>query len=1156
VFERPTLVRGRIGDHPIDFTTFMAFGQVLRNRHAIFANKQQTVAIFVDLHFVARADPSPEFGFGLFVFVEITGAERLAEFIDVHGQSFDDRIRDGCIRMHRRSTFLGKTLYELHDLLEAFLRRFSHGYAPTVMWRLTEPLVYKGNSLLYNPSFRRVWQQVMTNLSRQHALIQQLSVEVGAATAELLVAGLRTDTPDADAKVLLLLDELQGLSAKVASAAMAALPELDRRAGLSHVALWLDLGITLAESSGASALKYFKDSPLVLGLIEQADTRTEVLTIGLEVAEQDANVALEYIRHAPQILSDISPTQLRAWLDIGIELTQVNAVIGLEFIRHISKLVSVLPFDSVRRWATVGMKLVIPNSLGKPDYVATMEFLRTSPMILGNIEDRAVRAQVVSLCLLLAERSPESSITWLAESPDVLRALPSMEWRIKVVQYGALLAEKNAEVTLLYLRRAPELVRLIGNVPDAAARFERWFTTGMEVVAYSPDGARAYFGVESRKALASVEQALSGVPFRQVARRVKLFVQGLCGTDVAVTALPDSVTSSARAKVSADGRSMALPALVRRYPTAAENERLYLVMAAHEAGHVEFGTYRLTLDVLADLVDTVRHRYGRSKDARPETLAALFQLYPHASLMRDLWVVLEDARVEHLLQSEYPGLRRDLARFAAESITPRDPAQGVTPKELVVDCLLRLSTGDAPDSVVPKAVTEEVSILWDMCQAVLKSTATAEETVRVVDRVYVRLEELLPARGEMIIPEQPKEAQKLEVGQAQPEQTGEAYRVVTDVIYRGSMNPEFITWSQERLEQKQEAPAEPDRTMPRNARRGEQESGNSEIASGGRSLPSVVEECLTLEVEAQPIAETGAHEGRAILYPEWDHRIDDYRMNWCCVVERPAGTGSDEFVSATLAAQQSTVRSLRRFFEGLRPPAFRRVMGQPDGEEVDLDAVVRRAGELRAGMEGGDRLYIRREKRERNVAVAFLVDISGSTSRELGDGRRVIDIEKESLVLLCEALDAVGDQYGLYAYSGQGRAKVDFLTIKDFDERLGAATAHRLGGLASHHQNRDGAAIRHTTAKLLARDVKHRILVLLSDGRPLDDLYKDEYALEDTKVALREARQRSVETFCVTIDREAESYVRRMYADAQYCVIDSIEALPMKLPRIYRQLTA
>lgn len=997
-------------------------------------------------------------------------------------------------------------------------------------------------------------------MSSRQILLQRLVSELSPAVAQTLVTDLlqATGKPDTEARVLTLLDELQELSPKAAGSAMTALPELARRAGLSHIILWLDLGVALAQFSGASALKYFKDSPFVLGLIEPANARTDVLTIGLEIAEQDANVALEYIRHAPQILSDVPVSQLRRWLDIGIELTEVNVVVGLEFIRQISKLAAVLPWDSVRIWATVGMRLIVPNSLGKPDYVATMEFLRTSPSILGNIEDLPVREKTVSLCLLLVEHSPESGIIWLAESPNLLRALPSMEWRLRLLQYGALLAEKHAAVTLDYLRRASELVGLIGNGPEALTRFENWFKAGMEVAAYSPDGARAYFSVESRKALASVEQALSGVPFRRVARRVKLFVQGLCGTDVTVTALPDSVTSPARATVSGDGKTISLPALLRRYPTAEENERLYLVMAAHEAGHLQFGTYCLRLESLMDLIETVRYRYGRSNEAEPGTLAAFFQIYPNPALVRDLWAVLEDARIEFLLQTEYPGLRCDLARFAAESITPRDPAQGVTSQELIVDGLLRLSTGETEDSAVPKAVREEVSILWSMCRSMFKTTAaTAEETVRVVDLVYVRLEELLMARGEMIHVEQREEPKDAETGQTKSEQQGDQYRAVTDLPHRGSMNPEFITWSQEQFDRQHESPAQSDGRTEGNVRSGEQDPGSRNIMlSEGRSLPSIVEECLAVEMETQPIREISAHDGRATLYGEWDYRIEDYRTNWCRVVEQPADLGSDDFVTETLASHRSTVKSLRRVFECLRPPAFRRVAGQPDGEEVDLDAVVRRTVEQWAGMEVDDRSYIRREKRERDVAAAFLIDISGSTSRDLGAGRRVIDIEKEGLVLLCEALDAVGDQYGVYAYSGQGRARIEFLTIKDFDDRLGAVTAHRLGGLAPRHQNRDGAAIRHATAKLLAREAKNRVLVLLSDGRPLDDQYKDDYSLEDTKVALREAKQRRIETFCVTIDREAENYLRLMYADARYCIIDRVEALPTKLSGIYRRLTA
>ena len=163
-------------------------------------------------------------------------------------------------------------------------------------------------------------------------------------------------------------------------------------------------------------------------------------------------------------------------------------------------------------------------------------------------------------------------------------------------------------------------------------------------------------------------------------------------------------------------------------------------------------------------------------------------------------------------------------------------------------------------------------------------------------------------------------------------------------------------------------------------------------------------------------------------------------------------------------------------------------------------------------------------------------------------------MEREGLVLLCEALEAVGDQYALYAFSGQGRASVDLFRVKDFDERLGPTTAQRLGGLGPRQQNRDGAAIRHVVARLKRREVRTRILVLLSDGRPLDGEYKDEYSLEDTKAALREARQQGVDPFCVTIDREADHYLRRMYGDEKYLVIDQVDALPFRLPRIYKQV--
>ena len=156
-----------------------------------------------------------------------------------------------------------------------------------------------------------------------------------------------------------------------------------------------------------------------------------------------------------------------------------------------------------------------------------------------------------------------------------------------------------------------------------------------------------------------------------------------------------------------------------------------------------------------------------------------------------------------------------------------------------------------------------------------------------------------------------------------------------------------------------------------------------------------------------------------------------------------------EIVATTLMTHQSAIRSLRRFFESLRPPGLRRVPGQADGDDLDVDAVRTWAAERAAE---GEQIVSTSGGKEKNgmSRPRFLVDVSGSTSRQLDSGRRVIDLEKEGLVLLCEALEAVGDQYALYAYSGQGRGQVDFLVIKDFDDRLSGKDSAAFGWTDSH----------------------------------------------------------------------------------------------------------
>src|SRR5262249_27920110 len=277
-------------------------------------------------------------------------------------------------------------------------------------------------------------------------LTNRLADVLGPSEAAALVQRLETSVVQ-PAQILELLDELQALSTKIPRAAIEALPELDRRAGSSRIILWLDLGMALAESSGATALRYFKESPLVLGVIGDPGQQRSVLAVGLELAEYDANVSWEYLKTSPQIVTAVPADELPRWLELGVELMQTDIVVGLEYIRQIPALAPVLPSERVREWLTFGLKLIAPNAFGKPDYFGTMEYLRTSPSILGDIE-ASLRGHVLSVGIPLASQAPAAGIAWLAESPTLLRALPSQPWRLKMLQYGALLAERDPDAAL------------------------------------------------------------------------------------------------------------------------------------------------------------------------------------------------------------------------------------------------------------------------------------------------------------------------------------------------------------------------------------------------------------------------------------------------------------------------------------------------------------------------------------------------------------------------------------------------------------------------------------------------------------------------------------------------------------------------------------
>src|SRR2546426_4407844 len=951
------------------------------------------------------------------------------------------------------------------------------------------------------------------------------------------------------AAALELLTELREASRKVASAAVEALPEVVTLLPGEAVATWIDLAISLNEQSGAASIKFCKEGPVMRRAMETA-VAGPALAMALELAEQDANVAVEGFRQASGVAAVAGVETLPLWAQIGADLAKVDYVLGIEYLRRGPEILKVLAQEDLKAWASVSLKLVTPNSLGKSDYLAALAFFRTSPALLGDLATPAVRRLVLALGGVLADHSPEQAIEFLGDAPGWLRRICDPQWQERVLQYGTLIAERDAAAALAYLRRAPEVIDLAHpDAPALADRFDKWYRGGMEVLAYNPDAARAYFAVETRKALEAIEEAASGVALRSVGRVLKLFAEGLSGHPVTIRPLEEG-EAPIRSKASADGSTIFLPARMRRYPTKEDNLRVYKLLTAHEAGHLEYGTYDLQLSHLADLAAQAGLRYGRASASSLASLEDFFQLYPHPLLVHDLWMMTEDARIEACLKAEYPGLRRDMDAVAREEIARRSLTHGMSVRELVVELLLQMSAGDPDEVRVPDALADVVERAWALLQTVTIPPATAEDVVRAVHRAYVLIEELTAKE----LPTPPDGAPKDSNQPLQPragEEQGGAYRAVIPFLHRGEMDAARVREPEGGVGEQAAEPSAP-------ALEGSHGEPSLSVPQTmeGRSSSSVVHDARVVSEEGAGAASAVLPGLRAFLYDEWDGRIQDYRTRWCRVVEQVAPEGTEDFIGLVRSRYGGVVSLIRRYFEGIRPPALRRMRRQADGEEVDIEAAVEVRVGRKARVSASECVYIRRDRRDRDVAAAFLVDLSGSTGQQIGPGgARIIDVEKEGLVLLCEALEAIGDQYAVYGYSGQSRHDVQVLVLKDFDERYGPQVWRRIDAVRPLVQNRDGAAIRHALRRLSEPAAKVKLLVVLSDGRPLDDAYQEEYALEDTKAALREAKALGVHPFCITVDREARGYLARLYGEVCYLIIDRAESLPERLPRIYKALT-
>ncbi len=533
-------------------------------------------------------------------------------------------------------------------------------------------------------------------------------------------------------------------------------------------------------------------------------------------------------------------------------------------------------------------------------------------------------------------------------------------------------------------------------------------------------------------------------------------------------------------------------------------------------------------------------------------LEQFYGLFPEPALAKDLITVLEDYRINARLKAEYPVLGQQIAEMNGYMITKRPSLEALTiDKQRAVELIAQTLMAGRTKERVPEHIASTLEHALSLSHTLTSPDADVHETARVAAEVYCLIDDTFQGDYQPVPPFTPP------LDQAQVDHNignfGRTARKIIEKLERQEISEEKDTGQQQAAQQAQlSAQYASEESVKKLLRALFKEKGitpqDVESELEGLEVIKVTDYLSDLETVIREEHEL-QREQDTFLYHEWGTDIADYRPNWSRVRERPLTGGSDAFYCNTLQKYTGLVKCIRREFQMLRPEGLVKLREQFDGTDIDLDAAVQFFIDKRLRLSPSERNYIRTEKRSRDIAVAFLVDVSGST------GGATIACEKEALIVMSEALEELGDAFAIYGFSGYGRENVVFYTIKDFDELYDQRVQSKISILTSERSTRIAPAIRHTTTKLQKREERTKLLILLSDGKPLDHDYHGDYAIEDTRMALREAQRYGIKSFCITVDKEAAEYLPRMYANSRWVVIDDVVKLPEKITRIYRLFT-
>jgi hypothetical protein len=1041
--------------------------------------------------------------------------------------------------------------------------------------------------------------------------------------------------------------------------------------------IWMEKAVLISNDSSSLGYSYLISSPSILNVLrprylqEWSDISKNIYSGSWKTN----SLASKFMESSPFLLKTISFDDLKNLSDYLNNIAVKSCDLAIQNLEWCKENLSILGNNSSNF-------IVLLKSLSNSDWREINEFFEFLDLNINKnkIENITYLIQLLLHFELEKEKSEKlkNDIDSFYQNQSNIKISDFTKTFLSITEkFGNSDLENIFNMNLKIIKLSPRAANNFNNSINVLLekltnrQLKEWFSTGLEVLKKDIVLGQMYFAMETEQSILLLDTLSYSVDIEREKEMFKIYCAALSGKQLEIQSSEKLVEKKIgwldSNLATTEGTTIFLPQTIKRFNSKKNNFAWYKVIATHQTGHVEFGSFEFNFSRKSSSFIDLRSRvwdlkspriindYNKENDPEQNSksyltdISKFLDLFDDSKLALDIFTLLEASRIDKKVLRVYQGIKEDYLKVQNIAITNRPKIEELPTREALVEILIRYSINPNLKINIPKIHKDIILSLFIFVDKLNSPKALVEDSAEATIRIYKILseientvsdeqefDELDPNQGNQneeineendqeikdildyfqsfegvldfsnstddssnseVVPEEPdyKSSQEVEYrGDFKPELSQLLYDL--QIAEGTDLNGENINLSESELEEMiKNSPEIQD---------GDSTETDQIDGDVAKNIADLIDKLDGQESKSGGmfsdsfghVDETGnglvASGKDQYVYDEWDFRAKEYKKNWCLVNEKRMSEGESDFYDETLLNYSDLMKEIRKQFELIVPENYRKIKRLEDGEEQDLDLVIEAMTDLRAGITPSEKLFWRRNKVERDIAVAFLLDMSASTAEAIEDTKfskddwsapddpekymewlrkrrsqglrrgykRIIDLEKEGIILLIEALETLGDFYGIYGFSGYGRENVEFFVMKEIEEKFSSEVSKRIDRVSPLHATRMGPAIRHTIKKLENVEAKSRFLFLISDGRPQDRGYsregvEKEYAVNDTKKALQEAKSSGITPFCLTVDKQGHDYMKNMMDDMSYEVLDNISLLPLRLPELYKALT-